>query len=274
MPSYLDLGVLGIILISALLSLLRGFTREVLAIGSWAAAAAAAYYFYPHVQPYLDPYIHKQAIAQAVAAAIVFFATLIVVSLFTVRVSDAILDSKIGALDRSLGFALRRRARLSPRRRRVFDFQLAGRRQAATRLGEDRQDAAGADRNRQLGHRPCCRRTPPPRSRAGSNRRASRPPTRSRPTNPFRPAAPIPPPAATADARYPRRRCVSPTRLRPRAPTSRSWTRSSTGRCRRPPRRRRRPFRPSRDAAARPWTELPEPIRSARSRFPPRPNLS
>ena len=104
MPSYLDLGVLGIILISALLSTMRGFTREVLAIGSWAAAAAAAYYLYPHVLPYLEPYIHKETVAQAVAAAIVFFATLIVVSLFTVRVSDAILDSKIGALDRSLGF--------------------------------------------------------------------------------------------------------------------------------------------------------------------------
>jgi len=104
MPSYLDLGVLGVILISALLSLMRGFTREVLAIGSWAAAAAAAYYFYPYVLPHLEPYIHKPAIAQAVAAAIVFFATLIVVSLFTVRISDAILDSKVGALDRSLGF--------------------------------------------------------------------------------------------------------------------------------------------------------------------------
>jgi membrane protein required for colicin V production len=56
------------------------------------------------VLPHLEPYIHKQAVAQAVAAAIVFFATLIVVSLFTVRLSDAILDSKIGALDRSLGF--------------------------------------------------------------------------------------------------------------------------------------------------------------------------
>jgi membrane protein required for colicin V production len=104
MPSYLDLGVLGVVLISALLSTMRGFTREVLAIGSWAAAAAAAYYFYPYVLPYLEPYIHKQAVAQAVSAAVVFFATLIVVSLFTVRVSDAILDSKIGALDRSLGF--------------------------------------------------------------------------------------------------------------------------------------------------------------------------
>src|SRR5580692_3240149 len=104
MPSYLDLGVLGVVLISALLSMMRGFAREVLAIGSWAAAAAAAYYFYPYVLPHLEPYIHKAAIAQAVAAAIVFFATLIVVSLITVRVSDAILDSRVGALDRSLGF--------------------------------------------------------------------------------------------------------------------------------------------------------------------------
>jgi membrane protein required for colicin V production len=104
MPSYLDLAVLGIVLVSALLSMMRGFSREVLAIASWAAAAAAAYYFYPAVVPYLSPYIHKEVIAQATAAAIVFFATLIVVSLFTVRVSDAILDSKIGALDRTLGF--------------------------------------------------------------------------------------------------------------------------------------------------------------------------
>lgn len=104
MPSYLDLGVLGIVLISAFLSMMRGFTREVLAIGSWAAAAAAAYYFYPVVLPYVAPYIHKEIVAQAVSAAAVFFVTLIVVSLFTVRFSDAILDSKIGALDRSLGF--------------------------------------------------------------------------------------------------------------------------------------------------------------------------
>jgi membrane protein required for colicin V production len=104
MPAYLDLGILGVILISALLSMMRGFTREVLAIGSWAAAAASAYYFYPLVLPYATPYIHKEIVAQAVSAAAVFFVTLIVVSLFTVRLSDAILDSKIGALDRSLGF--------------------------------------------------------------------------------------------------------------------------------------------------------------------------
>ena len=104
MPSYLDIGVIGVVLVSAILSLMRGFTREILAIGSWLAAAAAAYYLHLFVEPYLAPYIHKPVVLQAVGAAIVFFATLIVVSLFTVRLSDAILDSKIGARDRALGF--------------------------------------------------------------------------------------------------------------------------------------------------------------------------
>jgi membrane protein required for colicin V production len=104
MPSYLDLAVIIVVLVSGLLALLRGFTREVLAVLSWVAAAAAAYYLHPLVVPYVKPYISKDNIALAAAAAIVFFATLVVVSLFTVKISDIILDSKIGALDRTLGF--------------------------------------------------------------------------------------------------------------------------------------------------------------------------
>ena len=104
MPSYLDLGLIVVVLISALLSMVRGFTREVLAIGSWAAAAVSAYYFYPLILPYVKPYIAKEAFALAAAAAIVFFVTLVIVSIFTIKISDVILDSKIGALDRTLGF--------------------------------------------------------------------------------------------------------------------------------------------------------------------------
>ena len=104
MPSYLDLALLAIVLISALLSMVRGFTREILAIASWAAAAVAAYYFRGAVEPYLVNYIQKDTIRTVVAVAIVFFAVLILVSIVTVKLSDAILDSKVGALDRTLGF--------------------------------------------------------------------------------------------------------------------------------------------------------------------------
>ncbi|WOJ89586.1 CvpA family protein [Methylocapsa polymorpha] len=104
MPSYLDLGLIVVILISAFLAMLRGFTREVLAIASWGGAAVAAIYLYPFVVPYVKPYIAKEIVQQAVSAAAVFFVTLILVSILTVKLSDAILDSKVGALDRSLGF--------------------------------------------------------------------------------------------------------------------------------------------------------------------------
>ncbi len=104
MPSYLDLGLIGVILVSSLLAMLRGFTREVLAIASWGVAALAALYLHPLALPYVKPYIAKDNIALAAAAAGVFFVALIVVSIITVRISDMILDSKVGALDRSLGF--------------------------------------------------------------------------------------------------------------------------------------------------------------------------
>lgn len=104
MPSYLDLGVIAVMLVSALLAMLRGFTREFLAIASWIAAAAAAYFFYPLLLPYVKPYVAKEPWASVTSATAIFFVALIVVSLITIKISDSILDSRIGALDRSLGF--------------------------------------------------------------------------------------------------------------------------------------------------------------------------
>jgi membrane protein required for colicin V production len=100
----LDLVVLGVILISALLAAVRGFTREVLAIASWVAAAAAAYALHPSVLPYAREYIPNAQLALAASIAVVFLGTLVIVSFITVKLSDLILDSKIGALDRTLGF--------------------------------------------------------------------------------------------------------------------------------------------------------------------------
>ena len=104
MPSYFDLALIAIVLVSALLSMVRGFTREVLAIASWGAAFAAAYFFYPQVLPYAKEYIHKDGLALAASVAAIFFGVLVIVSIVTVRLSDAILDSKVGPLDRTMGF--------------------------------------------------------------------------------------------------------------------------------------------------------------------------
>ncbi|PZU85105.1 MAG: colicin V synthesis protein [Chelatococcus sp.] len=100
----LDLVVIGVVLISALLAAVRGLTREVLAIASWVAAAAVAWVFHPQLLPMAKQYISNETVALIASIAALFLGTLIVVSLVTARVSDFVLDSRIGALDRTLGF--------------------------------------------------------------------------------------------------------------------------------------------------------------------------
>ena len=109
MPITLLDGILvGFTLVSALLAMVRGFSREVLSIASWIAAAAAAYFFWrpvvPYVETYVRPYSDDPRAAIFVAAAIVFVIALIIVTLITMKIADAIIDSRIGALDRTLGF--------------------------------------------------------------------------------------------------------------------------------------------------------------------------
>lgn len=105
MPITLLDGILvGFTLVSAMLAMVRGFSREILSIASWAAAAIAAYFFYPAVVPYIESYVDHAQLRIAVAAAIVFFIALIVVTVITMKIADFIIDSRVGALDRTLGF--------------------------------------------------------------------------------------------------------------------------------------------------------------------------
>ncbi|MGL4197194.1 MAG: CvpA family protein [Allorhizobium sp.] len=96
--------VIGVVLFSAVLAMVRGFSREVLSIASWAGSVAAAYYLYPVLVPYLMSYTNDPRIAMAGAAGIIFLIALIVISFITSRIADFIIDSRIGALDRTLGF--------------------------------------------------------------------------------------------------------------------------------------------------------------------------
>ena len=102
--SWLDVILIVIMLISGFLAMVRGFTREVLSIFSWAVAAVAALYLTPKYSAVLDKYTNNPSVSQIAFAAGVFIITLIVVSLITFRISDKVLDSKVGALDRTLGF--------------------------------------------------------------------------------------------------------------------------------------------------------------------------
>jgi membrane protein required for colicin V production len=102
--TWLDLVLLGVMLVSGLLAMIRGFMREILSITAWAAAAVATLLLYPRLLPIAKANISSDIVATGAVIGGVFLITLLIVSVITVRVSDLILDSRIGALDRTLGF--------------------------------------------------------------------------------------------------------------------------------------------------------------------------
>jgi membrane protein required for colicin V production len=100
----LDIVLLVVMLVSGLLAMIRGFMREVLSIASWAAAAGVTLYAYPKLVPQAKQYFTSDLVATGAVIGGVFLGTLIIVSIFTIKISDMVLDSRVGALDRTLGF--------------------------------------------------------------------------------------------------------------------------------------------------------------------------
>jgi membrane protein required for colicin V production len=102
----LDLLLAGIMLISGLLALMRGFTREVLTLVAWGLSAAAAYFVYLRQIgfDFAMQYIGNDKAALAAICATAFLVTLIIVSIISVKISDMVTYSSVGAVDRSLGF--------------------------------------------------------------------------------------------------------------------------------------------------------------------------
>jgi membrane protein required for colicin V production len=84
--------------------MIRGFMREILSIAAWVIAALATLYLYAKLLPFAKSYFNNDIIAAAVVVGGTFLLTLLIVSVITVRFSDMVLDSRIGALDRTLGF--------------------------------------------------------------------------------------------------------------------------------------------------------------------------
>ncbi|HMN37853.1 MAG TPA: CvpA family protein [Hyphomicrobium sp.] len=106
--TYLDAAVLAVCFISGLLAMYRGLARELLSILSWiAAAGVGAWIFFTKKDLSADVAAQTglpPQVALAVVALVAALIVLIVVHLITARISDAILDSRVGMIDRVLGF--------------------------------------------------------------------------------------------------------------------------------------------------------------------------
>jgi membrane protein required for colicin V production len=102
----LDLILIAIMLISGLLALMRGFTREVLSLVAWGGAAAAAFFALrsPKLLDLANQYLQPEIAAKIALAGGVFVVVLIIISIISVKISDFVVDSAAGVFDRTLGF--------------------------------------------------------------------------------------------------------------------------------------------------------------------------
>lgn len=102
--NWIDLIVIAVLLASSIFAYFRGFTHELLSIGGWVLSLVLALQLFPFLTPYITPYIADELIAQIAAGAAIFFVTLVIAGLISSWIANRVLDSRISALDRSLGF--------------------------------------------------------------------------------------------------------------------------------------------------------------------------
>ena len=101
--TWVDAAALGIVVLSALFSMVRGFVREVLAIFAWVGAVIAAFKLFPMVQPYVASVLPQKNLVVFASIGVVFVVTLIVLSVVSAALAGFVRASALSQVDRSLG---------------------------------------------------------------------------------------------------------------------------------------------------------------------------
>ena len=100
----LDYIIFGVIALSGLLALMRGFVREMLSLATLIGAYFVAAKFYPLVEPMVRPHIKNHAEATMAAAAILFVVALIAFMIVSFIIASFVRGKALTSIDRSLGF--------------------------------------------------------------------------------------------------------------------------------------------------------------------------
>ncbi|MBL4830545.1 MAG: CvpA family protein [Aliivibrio sp.] len=99
---WIDFVILGIICLSAVISLVRGFVKEALSLVIWFGAFFIASNFYPKLAVYFSN-IHDEMIRNGSAIAVLFVATLVVGALVNYVIGQLVHKTGLSGTDRILG---------------------------------------------------------------------------------------------------------------------------------------------------------------------------
>jgi membrane protein required for colicin V production len=98
-----DLGIVGIIVVSALISLIRGFVKEAMSLVIWVIAFAVAMNFQEPLAEHLVSFIGLASIRQLVAWGGLFVGTLLLGSMANFLLGKLVSSTGLSGTDRTLG---------------------------------------------------------------------------------------------------------------------------------------------------------------------------
>jgi len=100
--NWLDIVILSVIGFSALISLVRGFSKEALSLVIWIGAFFIAGHYYPRLAVYFTN-IRDEMFRSGAAIAVLFIATLVVGAIVNYVVSQLVQKTGLSGTDRVLG---------------------------------------------------------------------------------------------------------------------------------------------------------------------------
>lgn len=101
--AWFDIAILVVILVSTLISLVRGFVKESISLATWLIAGFIALSYYLVLAQLLIPYIDSPTLSQAAAFAVLFISTLIVGAIINYMVSQLVTKTGLSGTDKMLG---------------------------------------------------------------------------------------------------------------------------------------------------------------------------
>jgi membrane protein required for colicin V production len=100
---WIDYILLAVILVSALLSLWRGFVREALSLASWIVALWVALLFFHDLADWLARWIDTPSVRDAVGFGVLFVVTVLIGGLVGYLAGQLVAKTGLTATDRALG---------------------------------------------------------------------------------------------------------------------------------------------------------------------------
>lgn len=101
--SWVDALILGVIAISALISLSRGFIKEALSLVTWIVAGVVAWLFGGSLAHHFESYIETPSVRVIAACALLFVVTLLIGALVNFLLAQLVRATGLTGTDRLLG---------------------------------------------------------------------------------------------------------------------------------------------------------------------------